>query len=282
MFYKSNPGFLLSYNHAMQTIISTDKTPIAYKIMGSGPLLIIITGALNTHDFGVPGELAPWLQDDFTVLTYDRRGRGQSGSTPPYTIFKELEDIKSMIDHHGGKAFLFGHSAGAALALFAAAEFPDRITAVAAYEPPLTGNCFEQLVTKVLINRIKKQVSRGENLAVVTQFMRFVGMDEDLIAETLEGEHGQTIVNMAGTIVYEAKIQNASRDFLKSRAQDLTQPVLMLAGDKSFKTAPGIMRDFTHAIPFGQSRLLAGQTHTFEPMVIAPILKEFFSTLQVN
>jgi pimeloyl-ACP methyl ester carboxylesterase len=260
----------------MKNITSPDGTPIAFETNGSGPLLIIITGALNTHNFGVPGDLAPLLQDDFTVLTYDRRGRGESGDTTPYAIYKELEDILALIKHNGGQAYLFGHSAGAALALFAAAEFPDEILKVAAYEPPVGGGWLERVLTNQLIHWIRKQVAKGENLAVVTRFMRFVGMDEELIAETLAGEHGQTIIDMAGTIAYEAKIQNASSYFLKSRAQDLTQPVLILAGTKSFKTAPGIMVDFTHAIPMAESNLLAGQTHTFEPEVIAPILKEFF------
>jgi hypothetical protein len=35
--------------------------------------------------------MVPFLQDHFTVSTYDRRGRGQSGDTPPFTIHKELE-----------------------------------------------------------------------------------------------------------------------------------------------------------------------------------------------
>lgn len=260
----------------MQTTQSNDGTSIAYKTTGSGPLLIIITGALNTHNFGVPGDMVPFLQDHFTVLTYDRRGRGQSNDTPPYTVYKELEDLQVLIDANGGKAYLYGHSAGAALALFAAAEFPEKVLKVAAYEPPLSGGWFERMLTKMLIRQIQNQVAKGENLSVVTRFMHFVGMDEQLIADTLAGEHGQTIIDMAATIAYEARVQAASRNFLKSRAQDLIQPVLMLAGTKSFKTAPGIMVDFTHAIPFAESRLLEGQTHSVESQVIAPILTEFF------
>jgi hypothetical protein len=132
------------------------------------------------------------------------------------------------------------------------------------------------MVTKLLIRQIQKQVAEGRNLAVVTRFMRFVGMDDQLIEDTLASEHGQTIIDMAATIVYEAKIQAATKLFLKSRAQDLTQPVLMLAGTKSFKTAPRIMVDFTHAIPLAESHLLVGQTHSVEPQVITPILTEFF------
>ena len=72
------------------------------------------------------------------------------------------------------------------------------------------------------------------------------------------------------------KIQRASKLFLQSRAKDLQMPVLMMAGTKSFKTAPGIMVDYTHAIPYAESHLLEGQTHSVEPPVASQVLKGFF------
>ncbi len=260
----------------MQNIQSFDSTPIAYEITGSGPILIIITGALNTHNFGVPGDMVPFLQDEFTVLTYDRRGRGESGDTPPYSVRKEIQDLEALIDSHGGSAFLYGHSAGAALALFAAAELPKKIRKVAAYEPPLSGGWLERALTNLLIRQVDNEVAKGKNLAVVTRFMRFVGMDEQLIKDTLASEHGQTIIDMAGTLVYEAEIQKATKDFLHSRAQTLLMPVLMLAGTKSFKTVLKVMSAYTRIIPSARSQVLEGQTHSVEPQVISPILRDFF------
>ena len=260
----------------MNIIHSQDNTPIAYETAGSGPLLIIVTGALNTHNFGVPGEMVPFLQNAFTILTYDRRGRGQSGDTPPYGIEKEIHDLAALIDCNGGKAFLYGHSAGASLALFTAAKYPDKVMKVAAYEPPLGGGWLESKMTDLLIRHFQKQVARGKKLAVVMRFMRFVGMDEQLIKDTLASEHGQTIIDMAGTLIYEAEIQKASRSFLQNQAVNLPMPVLMLAGTKSFKTAPGIMESFTQVIPRAESQVLEGQTHSVEPEVISPILQGFF------
>ena len=260
----------------MNIIHSQDNTPIAYETTGSGPLLIIVTGALNTHNFGVPGEMVPFLQDNFTVLSYDRRGRGQSGDTLPYAIEKEIQDLATLIDHNGGKAFLYGHSAGAALALYTAAEYPDKVLKVAAYEPPLGGGWFEKIMTDLLMRQIQKQVAQGKNLAVVLRFMRFVGMDEQLIKDTLASEHGHTVIDMAGTIVYEAEIQKASKAFLQNQAASLPMPILMLAGTKSFKTTLAIIASFTKVIPHAESLILEGQTHSVEPEVISPILQEFF------
>lgn len=260
----------------MNIIQSQDNTPIAYETTGSGPLLVIVTGALNTHNFGVPSEMVPFLQEHFTVLTYDRRGRGQSGNTLPYAIEKEVQDIQALIDNQGGKAFLYGHSAGAALALFTAAAAPEKVLKAAAYEPPMGGGWFESILTDVMIRQLEKQVAKGNKLAVVKRFMRFVGMDEQLITDTLASEHGQTIIDMASTIAYEAEIQKASKAFLQNQAARLSMPVLMIAGTKSFKTTPGFMAAYTRAIPLAESRLLEGQTHSVEPEVISPVLLEFF------
>lgn len=143
----------------------------------------------------------------------------------------------------------------------------------------MSGGWLEKTMTNFFIRQIGKQVARGENLAVVTRFMRLVGMDEQLIKDTLASEHGQTIIDMAATLAYEAEIQKASRAFLQNQAAKLPMPVLMLSGAKSFKTAPDIMTSFTRAIPQAQSRLLEGQTHSVEPAIISPILREFFLRL---
>src|SRR5262245_39778181 len=76
----------------MQTerAISTDGTPIAYERSGHGPAVILVDGALCSRSFGPMPKLAPVLAEHFTVYTYDRRGRGQSGDTKPYAREREV------------------------------------------------------------------------------------------------------------------------------------------------------------------------------------------------
>ena len=47
--------------------------------------------------------LAEELANNFTVINYDRRGRGESGDTAPYAIEREFEDIAALIDQVGGQ-----------------------------------------------------------------------------------------------------------------------------------------------------------------------------------
>jgi pimeloyl-ACP methyl ester carboxylesterase len=65
--------------------------------------------------------LAAELARQFTVYSYHRRGRGQSGDTLPYAVDRELEDIEALIAVAGRSAHLYGASSGGALALQAAA-----------------------------------------------------------------------------------------------------------------------------------------------------------------
>src|SRR6202012_6036396 len=104
----------------MYTTTSADGTAIAYDRDGSGPPIIMVVGAFNTRATTAP--LAVALADTCLSLNYDRRGRGDSGDTLPYSVQREIEDIDALIAEAGGSAALFGYSSGATLALRAAAD----------------------------------------------------------------------------------------------------------------------------------------------------------------
>ena len=83
------------------------------------------------------GELAAALAaEGFTVVVYDRRGRGETVNPGPFTLAAELADLHALIEAVGGRAALVGNSSGGAIALAAAsAGLP--VTAVALWEVPL-------------------------------------------------------------------------------------------------------------------------------------------------
>src|SRR4029079_13903002 len=85
--------------------------------------------------FGPMPKLAPLLAERFTVFMYDRRGRGDSTDTKPYSRQREVEDLEALIAEAGGSAYVLGLSSGAGLALAAAASGL-RIAKLAIYEPP--------------------------------------------------------------------------------------------------------------------------------------------------
>lgn len=103
----------------MSVVVSRDGTSISYERRGSGPAVILVGGGLDDGAENAP--LAAALGGRFTTYNYARRGRGQSGDTPPYDVRREIEDIDALIAAAGGQAYLFGVSSGGMFALEAAA-----------------------------------------------------------------------------------------------------------------------------------------------------------------
>jgi pimeloyl-ACP methyl ester carboxylesterase len=117
----------------MPQLTSPDRTRIAYEQTGHGPAVVLIhvgpfTQSLNA---GLAGRLA----DQFTVYTYDRRGRGGSGGTVTDGPDREFEDLRAVIDHAGGHAHIYGSSGAGIIALQAASRGVP-ISRLAVWEPP--------------------------------------------------------------------------------------------------------------------------------------------------
>src|SRR5215471_1209412 len=145
----------------MQTVTSKDGTAIAYDQAGHGPPLVLVDGALNSRAFGLNGPLAKILASRFTVVTYDRRGRGDSGDTPPYTAQREIEDLEAVIDAAGGPAYVYGISSGAGLALETACAVPAKVARLALYEPSFVVDDTRPPVPADAIGQVNGLLARG-------------------------------------------------------------------------------------------------------------------------
>src|SRR6185503_10007107 len=126
------------------------------------------------------GPLTAHLRESFAVVTYDRRGRGESGDTAPYAIGREVEDLRAVIEAAGGRAHVYGISSGAALALRTAAEEPG-ITALALYEPPFLAEDGDDGRLVEYTRRLGELLAAGRRGDAVALFMAHVGMPAQVI-----------------------------------------------------------------------------------------------------
>src|SRR5215211_2177358 len=154
----------------IETVRSTDGTTIAFDRLGSGPPLILVGGAFSRRSFRKLVELAELLARDFTVINYDRRGRGDSGDTPPYAVEREIEDVQALIAAAGGSASVWGWSSGGALALRAAASGV-RFERIAVYEPPFVVDRSGHVPPADLAVRLERLVAARRRAATVRLFM---------------------------------------------------------------------------------------------------------------
>jgi pimeloyl-ACP methyl ester carboxylesterase len=182
---------------------SSDGTRIAYRRFGSGRPVVFVGGALSTAEAADP-LAAAFAEAGLQGVTYDRRGRGDSGDTAPYTPEREAEDLRAVIDAVGGAAVVLGHSSGAVLSLFAAAGGVP-MTHLFLSEPPLRFRQNEPPAD--LADGLQALVDQGENEEAVLLFLRDdVGMPERAI-EQLHGSRAfGGLVPLAQTTVYDNRL----------------------------------------------------------------------------
>lgn len=260
-------------------VISSDGTLIAYERQGCGPPLILVDGALCSREFGPMPKLAPLLANHFTVFMYDRRGRGSSKDTAPYTKTREVEDIEALIREAGGSAFVLGLSSGGSLALEAAASGL-RITRLAVYEPPFMVGAadLERHSGARHEEQLRLLVAAGKRGDAVTYFMRrMVGIPAvfALMMRLIPGMWTK-LKAVAHTLPYDAAIMG---DFSLpvGRLKSVTTPTLAVGGEKSDARLRAAVAAVANALPNGRQRELPGQTHNVKPEVLTPVLIEFFA-----
>jgi pimeloyl-ACP methyl ester carboxylesterase len=258
----------------MNQAISKDGTVIAYERSGNGPALILVDGALCSRAFGPMPKLAPLLARHFTVYMYDRRGRGQSGDTQPYSKEREVEDIAALIREAGGPAIVVGLSSGGALALEAAASGLD-IQKVVAYEPPYVGDNGQARGAEYE-PRLKSLIAAGNRGGAVKYFMRsMVGIPAPfVIMMQLMPWIWRKMKAVAHTLPYDAAVMTEFK-VPTQRLASIGIPTLAMHGSKTDVRLQKATRAVADAVPGAQHRTLEGQTHQVNPEVLAPEIVEF-------
>ena len=260
----------------MGKVISKDGTPIGFDQAGQGPAIVLVEGALSYRAFGL-GPLAELLKPHFTVITYDRRGRGESGDKKPSAVKREVEDIEALINQAGGSAFLFGISSGACLALEATLQLGNKIKGLAMYEPPYNSAPADRPVWQGYWRQLNELVAANRRGDAVALFMQFVGVPADQIAGMRQSPMWPTFEAIAPTLAYDAAAMGGDdRSVPVDRAARITRPTLVANGTVIPFMLPTAIA-LAKAIPHAQHRTLEGQSHDVDMKVLAPLLVEFFT-----
>lgn len=264
---------------AAATVTSADGTSIAFSRVGSGPAVILVDGALCHRGFGPLGKVAEELKNRFTVYTYDRRGRGESGDAPSYDPAREVEDLAAVIEEAGGHAFVCGVSSGAALALEAARRgLP--IDRLALYEAPFIVDDTRAPAPDDYLAAQRRSIAEGRPGEAVRRFMRLVGTPALLVAVMRCTPVWPKLTKVARTLPYDAEFVDEfekGRPLPAGRWSALTVPTAVIDGGKS----PAWMRNanaaLAAAVPGATYRTLPGQTHMVKPAVLAAAVTGHFT-----
>jgi len=261
----------------MTTVRSADGTAIAYTRAGQGPPLILVDGALCSRSFGPMPKLAEQLTPHFTVYTYDRRGRGASGDTKPYSPDREVEDIEALVALAGDAVYLHGTSSGAALALEAAKHIRS-IAKLVVYEPPFIVDDTRTPMPDDWLPQLENRVAHGRQGDAVKMFMRFVGTPAIFTAVMPLTPVWGKLKAAAPTLPYDLTIMHDHQrgtPFTPGEWADVKAPTLVAVGGKSPAWMTSGTRALAEALPDAAYRTLPGQNHMVKAQVIAPVLTEF-------
>jgi pimeloyl-ACP methyl ester carboxylesterase len=244
-------------------LTSRDGTLIAWERAGSGPPLILIDAAGHFRANSSLGELAALLTGDFTVIRYDRRGRGDSTDTPPYAPEREVEDLAALIDEAGGPVSLYGYSSGCLVALHAAAAgLP--VSRLALLEPPISTGPADHEFTAQL------QARTGAD--AVEFFLAGIGVPAEVLAGMRGTPHWAAMVSIGHTLAYDSLLSEATTPDLLSRVK---VPALILDSEGSTGNLTGMAATAVTLLPQATHRSLPGEWHGVAAPVLAPVLRGF-------
>jgi pimeloyl-ACP methyl ester carboxylesterase len=262
---------------SVRKALSKDGTAIAFDRLGHGSPVILVDGALCYRGMGQSGKLAELLAHHFTVFTYDRRGRGDSGDTAPYAVEREVEDIAALVSEAGGAAFVWGTSSGAVLALEAANRLPG-IKKLALYEAPFIVDDTRSTTEGDWI-RICGAIAADRRSDAVKLFLRSVGVPGLFMALMRLMPVWSKLEAVAHTLPYDGAIvrdNQRGKPLSASCWTSVTVPTLVMDGGKSPAWMRHANRSLAMILPNAKYRTLPGETHMLKPKAHAPILVEFF------
>jgi len=233
----------------MQTVTATDGTRIAYETHGDGPPLVLLHGG-GTRRYWDP--VVPHFEDDYTVVVPDRRGRGDSGDHEAYSLDKEIEDTRAVVETLDEEPILFGHSFGGLRAIETARVTP--VEAVVAYEPAVLVGEYRERAD--LAARMQARLDAGDREGAMRLHLREVLHGGEISDEAFE----QWLDEWPAWPGYARFTENALRMDRAIEAYelpatlDLGAPALLLTGSEG----PPHLRDSVRAVEevVGDGRLV--------------------------
>ena len=268
------------------TIVSRDGTRLEQRIIGSGPALIVLPGALSlAADYA---NLAEALAASFTVHVLERRGHGLSGdSTEPYSIDREVEDVAALLQMTG-PACVFGHSFGGLIALEAARALGGRIRKLAVFEP---GVSIGGSIPTGWVPEYERLLAAGKAHEAFIVFIRALGPDQARRAPRwlmrltlpfiLRGNEWKKMKTLLPSNAREHAEAGRLNDSYRAYAS-IAAPTLLMYGDKDGDVPARTSDVLGHVMPKAMTRAFPGLDH-FAPQrgatsEVAEALRVFFGS----
>ncbi len=258
------------------TVQSADGTSIALEVTGSGQPVVLIGGAFN--DRSTTAGLAEMLAPYYRAVTYDRRGRGDSGDESlDYTADREVDDLEAVIAYLGGTASLFGHSSGAVLALEAAIRHLP-VDKVAAYEPPFIPEGSRPRPAPDVAERLARFVEADDRDGATALYQtEVIGLPSSMVEGMRQSEMWSFFTRLANSLPYDYALFEPGCPIPNARMAHIEVATLVIAGSNTFPWLARAAKEVATAVPGSSYLSLEGQDHGIlqQPEALLTCLREF-------
>jgi len=236
------------------TIETVNGVRLHYEVSGNGDVPLVLVhgswGSLRTWDPVVPA-----LGESFRVLTYDRRGHGDSESPGGQGCVRDdVADLAMLIEGLGlAPAYVAGNSFGASITLRLACERPDLLRGAIAHEPPLFALILGDpglapVLTRMVeaVHAVAERIEGGDYDGAAVQFMTMALAPGEW--RQVPDEIQKICTENAPTFLDESndgEALNFERDWIKH----FSKPVLLTLGEKSPPQYSPILKELAEVLP---------------------------------
>ncbi len=273
-------------NQRTHYVTTSDGVVIGGTVHGQGPPLVFVPGIMGDGDIDWQA-LLPHLTGRFTCYLPSYRGCGLSGDHPDLSFGRLVDDVLAYVDSITEPTGLVGVSAGANLALTAAAAQPDAVTAVASVGPvmPWLMDEHEQAALGDAVARMGELAAEGKLTAAARAFCGFPFNDDDMAVAEDAGYFkatGRYVPNVLN-------VQQQAMEYEGPTPADpavlgaISAPVLVLLGSDTKPYDHAAARHLADHVPNARIQEIPGAGHAVmltHPEALAEALTEFFSSAQ--
>lgn len=216
---------------ALEFVTSADGTQIAAEWSGQGgDKLVYVHGAGS--DRTANAALKSILEKHFKILSYDRRGRGDSGDGQSYSFETEIDDLSAVMSQAGENVTVFGSSMGARIALELLKD-PPHLTDMVLFEPPAADVADADYAEK--IGLCEALMASGDRHGALVLHNRLIHgrSDEEIAAMQAKTDDWQVRLDNIHVTLREMREIHCEALFNAKSYQRPDFPVHLLIGDQT-------------------------------------------------
>lgn len=254
---------------------------IAVEFRGAGQPVLLIHGTVLADGL-LPLVEPLTARREHLLIRYHRRGYGGSSPiTMPWSVEQHAKDAALLIAQLGiRKAHLVGHSAGAAVAMELALDFPERVGSLVLIEPWLSGSGAAFILLEKELSRIKSVYQGGDTAAALDSYLElFCGPDYRRLLDSALPANWHDIALRDAHTIFEHEMDALCLWHLnRSVAERLTKPMLLVRGGRTSPYCAEPHHELVQWFPDAETAVVSGSGHMLpaeQPEMLARLISKF-------